>query len=174
MQLGIPGTHQISNAQLAIELYRSFLRSSVGQSELQSDEYPSTSEDVTKVEAKGLSEARWPGRCQTIHSKDRSRSWFLDGAHTTESLESCAAWFVRASKEESRPIKRSLIFNTTHDRKSEELLSGMMAAVAKELSQPSNDKGVETFFESAVFCTNTTYKDGVSSGGEFIFICSTL
>lgn len=170
LQLGIPGTHQISNAQLAIELYRTFLRSNVGQAEFQGDALPIINEEITEVERKGLSEARWPGRCQTVHTKDRSRSWYLDGAHTTESLESCAAWFVRASKKDSQgcqSVKRSLIFNTTHDRKSEELLSGMMTAVGKELSRLYRDKeGVETFFESAIFCTNTTYKDGASSGGE--------
>ena len=156
LKLGIPGSHQTSNAQLAVSLYRSFLRSSAGQelfvSELSS---PDNVEDLTSAEQMGLTEARWPGRCQTVRSKDVEASpvWFLDGAHTTESLESCAAWFVRASQNEkhSVPIKRSLIFNTTHDRKSEELLSGMMKAVERELNQQEESEGDRTFFENAIF-----------------------
>jgi folylpolyglutamate synthase len=171
LKLGIPGSHQTSNAQLAVSLYRSFMRSRAGQEHFIS--LTSSGEDVedlTAAEKKGLTEARWPGRCQTVRSKDSEASpvWFLDGAHTTESLESCAAWYVRASMEEkhSKPTRRTLIFNTTHDRKSEELLSGMMKAVGKELSQLEGSEGVKTFFDSAIFCTNATYKDGVSAGGE--------
>lgn len=172
IKLGISGSHQASNAQLATELYRSFLRSPAGQEHFRSgSSFSGHDDDLAFTEAKGLTEAKWPGRCQTVRSEHGSSPvWFLDGAHTTESLESCAAWFLRASMEEkhdSGPTRRSLIFNTTHDRKSEELLSGMMKAVEKELAQLGRGKeAVETFFESAVFCTNTTYKDGISAGGE--------
>lgn len=169
LKLGIPGAHQTSNAQLALSLYRSYMRSSVGQEHFKVASCSSDNTDeLTSEETKGLTEARWPGRCQTVRSKDTSQVWFLDGAHTTESLESCAAWFVRASMDEkhSGTISRTLIFNTTHDRKSEELLSGMMKAVGQELSQldKDNTQAVGSFFENAIFCTNTTYKDGASSG----------
>ena len=166
--LGIPGAHQVSNAQLAVELYRTFLKSPAGQEHFAP---PSMSTGgLTDLEKEGLAAARWPGRCQTVRSLDGSRAWFLDGAHTTESLESCAAWFVRASLGEkaSGAVKRTLIFNTTHDRKSEELLSSMMEAVGKELSAQGSEAGTAAdFFTNAVFCTNNTYRDGVSAGGEW-------
>lgn len=149
------------------------MRSPAGQDHFSSSDTSKNIENLTSAEEKGLTEARWPGRCQTVRSKDIEASpvWFLDGAHTIESLESCAAWFVRASMKEkhSKPIRRSLIFNTTHDRKSEELLSGMMKAVEIELGLLEGSNGAvdaEGFFESAIFCTNTTYKDGVSAGGK--------
>ncbi|UZJ53285.1 hypothetical protein CBS101457_002605 [Exobasidium rhododendri] len=173
VKLGIPGAHQKSNALLAVELYRTFLRSSPGRDHFEVHPPPSSStstDTLTEVEQKGLRDARWPGRCQTVRSKGTSRAWFLDGAHTTESLESCAAWFVQASREVKKGEKRfrrALIFNTTHDRKSEELLAGMMEAVGKELSTAENkEEGttVANYFDRAIFCTNSTYKDGVSAG----------
>ena len=43
----------------------------------------------------GLATTKWPGRCQTIIDPARSGvTWYLDGAHTVESLECCMQWFV--------------------------------------------------------------------------------
>lgn len=57
--------------------------------------------------AKALENAKWPGRCQTVPSPThQNTTWFLDGAHTAESLECCMQWFVtpdvalRETKEE--------------------------------------------------------------------------
>lgn len=162
----------MSNAQLAVELYRSLMKSECGKQEFDVQSSSSSSDsELTQAELKGLSNARWPGRCQIVRNKDKSKVWYLDGAHTTESLDSCAAWFVEASLKDmtaNKQIKRTLIFNTTHDRKSEELLSGMMKAIANELQQHQIDSSeADTFVDTAVFCTNTTYKDGASSGGEY-------
>jgi folylpolyglutamate synthase len=49
----------------------------------------------------GLKDARWPGRCQQVVDPARDGSgasvgkttWFLDGAHTVESLQAGAEWF---------------------------------------------------------------------------------
>ena len=43
----------------------------------------------------GLKNVRWPGRCQTVEDpKHPALTWFLDGAHTKESLECCMQWFA--------------------------------------------------------------------------------
>jgi folylpolyglutamate synthase len=43
----------------------------------------------------GLRAAKWPGRCQKlVDPKDTSLTWFLDGAHTEESLKCCLEWYV--------------------------------------------------------------------------------
>ena len=45
----------------------------------------------------GLTEVSWPGRAQTfVHSPELK--FFLDGAHTVESIENCVNWFLTASK----------------------------------------------------------------------------
>ena len=43
----------------------------------------------------GLIQARWPGRCQTVCDPAYPlTTWFMDGAHTRESLECSVKWFV--------------------------------------------------------------------------------
>lgn len=43
----------------------------------------------------GLKNAHWPGRCQTVlDPQHEGIKWFLDGAHTKESLQCCLEWFV--------------------------------------------------------------------------------
>jgi folylpolyglutamate synthase len=43
----------------------------------------------------GLKAARWPGRCQTVNDPKHPHTvWFMDGAHTVESLDCCIEWFV--------------------------------------------------------------------------------
>lgn len=45
----------------------------------------------------GLERARWPGRCQVVRDPKKGVregvKWWLDGAHTVESLEECGKWF---------------------------------------------------------------------------------
>lgn len=48
-------------------------------------------------------------------------SFYLDGAHTVDSLEKCAQWFQTCISSSPRTYK-TLIFNATGDRNSEELL----------------------------------------------------
>jgi folylpolyglutamate synthase len=44
----------------------------------------------------GLEAAKWPGRCQTVQDPSHNPTrWYLDGAHTLESLDCCMAWFVK-------------------------------------------------------------------------------
>lgn len=39
----------------------------------------------------GLAETEWPGRNQTL--KHGPVTYFLDGAHTTRSMQACVRWF---------------------------------------------------------------------------------
>lgn len=164
---GIPGEHQASNAQLAVELYRTFLRSDAGKREFKVAESDLDSDELSKVEIEAIENARWPGRCQVVRGKSSSDPvWGLDGAHTAESLEACAAWFVELSNQSSgntTQSRKTLIFNTTHDRKSEELLSGMLKAIA-EKRRDVNVQDNDLFFDHVIFCTNITYKEGKSAG----------
>ena len=83
---GLAGSHQYQNAALAVELSRVFLRS---QANLTFDEA------LPEPFKQGLIETRWPGRCQTVQDPAYPQTtWFLDGAHTHESLECSIKWFV--------------------------------------------------------------------------------
>ena len=83
---GLAGSHQYQNAALAVELSREFLRS---QTNLTFDEA------LPEPFKQGLIKTRWPGRCQTVQDPAHPQTtWFLDGAHTRESLEYSIKWFV--------------------------------------------------------------------------------
>ena len=83
---GLPGQHQYQNATLAVHLAQEFLRQKASLT---------PSEKLDETFSKGLEEARWPGRCQTVPDpKHKDTTWFLDGAHTKDSLECCMQWFV--------------------------------------------------------------------------------
>lgn len=78
--------HQVQNAGLAVALAREFL--SATTSDLVGEEMPNSFKQ-------GLINTKWPGRCQTVPDPSRPGfTWYLDGAHTTESLECCIRWFV--------------------------------------------------------------------------------
>ena len=50
----------------------------------------------------GLKDCRWPGRCQTF--TEREVTWYMDGAHTPESLDVCVKWFKQAAADEERSL----------------------------------------------------------------------
>ncbi|KAG6903495.1 hypothetical protein C0995_005518 [Termitomyces sp. Mi166 len=82
---GLAGAHQVQNASLAIALARSFLSSQISFTE---DGLPETF-------VVALQKTKWPGRCQTVvDPKRKNVTWYLDGAHTVESLECCIQWFA--------------------------------------------------------------------------------
>lgn len=60
---------------------------------------------------------KWPGRTQILRTS--VADFFLDGAHTIESIVHCISWFRRTSRGTS---SKFLIFNTTGDRDSFQLL----------------------------------------------------
>ncbi|XP_014359491.2 folylpolyglutamate synthase, mitochondrial isoform X2 [Papilio machaon] len=66
---------------------------------------------------KGLSACKWPGRYQVIETE--YSTFYLDGAHTKESMEICANWFEDNNKYQDK----SLIFSATGDRDAEVLLT---------------------------------------------------
>ena len=79
--------HQVQNAALAVLLAKSFLQSRTGSLFEESD--------LPESFKHGLATTKWPGRCQTIVDPTRTGvTWYLDGAHTVESLECCMQWFV--------------------------------------------------------------------------------
>jgi folylpolyglutamate synthase len=84
--LGLAGKHQTLNAALASNLVQEWIRlkRDSGNLILPIDKNLSD-EDAVSI---GLERASWPGRCQQLQSSHLPGSlWYLDGAHTKESLE---------------------------------------------------------------------------------------
>lgn len=142
----------------------------------------------------GLVGARWPGRCQTVLDPKRTDlTWYLDGAHTVESLVCCMQWFVspgvgispsnatstkwvtskiHRSKIHhqlislSRVLSRFLIFNCTSGRSGETFLRQVLETTRTQLIKHGRDTDSH-FFDHVIFCTNVTYADGHFKGGEW-------
>ncbi|KAI0268375.1 FolC bifunctional protein [Gloeopeniophorella convolvens] len=162
IELGLAGAHQVQNARLAVVLARKFL-------ELKGAVQPQTTLPQNFID--GLKEARWPGRCQTVTDPVYpSTTWFLDGAHTVESLDCCAQWFVGPlaalrpdAQGEKRPT-RILIFNCTHGRSGASFLGSVLAKISAQLQLHGASEEPHFFFDKVLFCTNVTYADGHFKG----------
>ncbi|NXC75273.1 FOLC protein, partial [Anhinga anhinga] len=154
LELGLAGTHQRSNAALALQLARAWLqrRGCWGLGELK--EVPpgvklagrllplAPTFRPTDAMIQGLRDTEWLGRTQVLPRGPMT--WYLDGAHTTSSIQACVRWFRQAALNQDKPHDgsevRVLLFNVTGDRDT--------AALLKLL--------VPCHFDYAVFCPNFT------------------
>lgn len=131
-----------------------------------------TTEPLVPAVITALENARWPGRCQTIQDRSIERNnviWYLDGAHTVESLVLCGEWFTTEAFNKNESCKRVLMFNCTSGRSAAELLGALtntMAAVNKQCGLESEEKNL---FDHVIFCTNVTYADGGFKSGKWRF-----
>ncbi|CAM0870988.1 unnamed protein product [Alopecurus aequalis] len=103
--LGLQGEHQYINAGLAVALASTWL-----EKQGHVDRMPLNHTDPLPDEfIKGLSTASLQGRAQIVRDSqvnsekdpDRSLVFYLDGAHSPESMEICARWFSNVTKEDS-------------------------------------------------------------------------
>ena len=82
----VPDAHyQRQNASLAIALVDTLLQR-LGQKPLLSDE------GIPSAVKEGLENTTWRGRCEIKY--DGRKTWYLDGAHTEDSLKLVGRWFV--------------------------------------------------------------------------------
>ncbi|KAK6978816.1 folylpolyglutamate synthase mitochondrial-like isoform X1 [Biomphalaria glabrata] len=129
--LSIAGDKQRHNAALAIQLFH------LWEDYQHKKVHPRVSNDLnvgeiprltcTKLDSAtvvGLSTCKWPGRAQVI-AKD-SITYYIDGAHTKESMELCTSWFSEVADKEKASIDgkvvRVLIFFTAPERDPEALV----------------------------------------------------
>ncbi|XP_064153587.1 folylpolyglutamate synthase, mitochondrial-like [Anguilla rostrata] len=114
-RLGLSGQHQRCNAALALQLSRRWL---------QHRHQP------------GLEDTEWLGRSQIL--RHGPITYFLDGAHTTDSMLACVRWFREQERVDTGPVVRVLLFNATGERDCTALLKPL----------------VDCRFDFAVFCPN--------------------
>ena len=109
LELGLAGDHQRQNASLAVYLAAEWEASS-NKSHIEGSTNLLNPDKVRsgvlpKAYVEGLRFVRWPGRSQVvldpiitgvesnIHPTPSRLTYYLDGAHTAESMETCALWF---------------------------------------------------------------------------------
>uniref|UniRef100_A0A8C6YGQ3 tetrahydrofolate synthase n=1 Tax=Naja naja TaxID=35670 RepID=A0A8C6YGQ3_NAJNA len=114
LQLGLAGDHQRSNAALALQLSHTWLdhtgelkdswRTSGAPSKRVPCLAPAFKPDQPMVQ--GLQATVWLGRNQVLHHGPVT--WYIDGAHTTSSMQACVRWFHQAALNEDKPTERFL------------------------------------------------------------------
>ncbi|KAJ7590821.1 Mur ligase [Mycena floridula] len=157
VKLGLAGAHQVLNATLAVSLCSRFLRVRDGFE----DQSPLPSAFI-----EGLVKAKWAGRCQSIQDPAFPKiNWFLDGAHTLESLDCCLKWYVSPEVGiTAEPHCRVLVFNCTNGRSGPSFIRAIYGTLAAQLKLHSQATDAADFFDQVIFCTNVTYADGASKG----------
>lgn len=124
LHLGLVGDHQYLNAGLAIKLCSTWLQRT---GHLEADSMDQTS-SLPRQFINGLTTATLQGRAQIIPDlsfdieSPGDLVFYLDGAHSPESMEVCGKWFCLAIKEDAR--QQSCSSNQEHDnsRTSNELV----------------------------------------------------
>lgn len=190
IELGLSGDHQLVNAGLAVSLSRCWLQRTGNWDKI----LPNGSNETEMPVAfcRGLATARLHGRAQVVHDivsdqKDSSSSlktpcgdliFYLDGAHSPESMEACGRWFssaVRGNKSLSTPVngyrrngefgrdlnrvsKQVLLFNCMEVRDPQVLLPKLVTTCASS----------GTHFSRALFVPTMSTYNKVISGASAI------
>ncbi|KAI2622495.1 FolC bifunctional protein [Hypoxylon sp. NC1633] len=97
--------------------------------------------------ADGLRAARLRGRCET--REDGEVTWYIDGAHTAESLEEAARWFAGKLRALANNTKVVLLFN-----QQERDVAGLLRSLFKGIERGDEDVLPETVFDGAIFTRN--------------------
>nr|XP_060613560.1 folylpolyglutamate synthase, mitochondrial [Anolis sagrei ordinatus] len=161
LRLGLAGDHQRSNAALALQLCRTWLRQNPHLDVAEPKElWPDCKRPppvapafrLDKAMLQGLQDTEWLGRNQVL--RHGPVTWYIDGAHTTSSIQACVRWFRQAAQIGKKPADgsevRVLIFNVTGNRDT--------AAFLKLL--------VPCQFDYAVFCPNFTEVSTVGNADQ--------
>jgi folylpolyglutamate synthase len=155
LTLGIAGEHQKINASLAVALagmWEGTIAHSKNSKQVEggAERAAQIAEGTLPKEyIQGLSKAFWPGRSQIFLDTTvpvNKLSFFLDGAHTEESMATCADWFADSSSssssslsgkkgntssdDEEGELQRVLLFNCTPDRDPQKLLKPLAENLA--------------------------------------------
>ncbi|KAF8043900.1 hypothetical protein BT93_A2018 [Corymbia citriodora subsp. variegata] len=109
--LSLSGDHQLVNAGLAVSLCKCWLQRAGNWEKLLKKDEEAAGSELPPAFVRGLSTARLSGRAQIVHdtplmlsgSAETSENsgeltFYLDGAHSPESMEACAKWFSGAAK----------------------------------------------------------------------------
>eukprot|EP00850_Spirogloea_muscicola_P008500 SM000045S16245 [mRNA] locus=s45:388079:392447:- [translate_table: standard] len=104
ISLGLAGEHQRVNASLAVALCRAWAARTERQDHVAAFDEAIRARHLPESYKKGLTTAHWPGRAQVVDDTNGRGipgfTFFLDGAHTPESMEVCAKWFCQETKKE--------------------------------------------------------------------------
>ena len=102
VQLGLSGPHQRINASLAVALVKEWAEKTNHKGMLdvlqmknnENDDLLQQHDELPLAFRRGLAKTTWPGREQIVQDEfSKNLTFYLDGAHTEESMKSSAEWF---------------------------------------------------------------------------------
>lgn len=129
-RLSLAGDVQEINAAIAIQLVFHWLNAQKIRSY---EELMKTS--LSDEILRGLSTCQWLGRNQVMETE--KATYYIDGAHTVESIEQCKDWFLRCRSNQTTMTKSILIFYCSQDREPGALLKTL----------------IECHFDHVLFCS---------------------
>ncbi|KAG9453085.1 hypothetical protein H6P81_005989 [Aristolochia fimbriata] len=150
-QLGLHGDHQYLNAGLAIALCRTWLQKTGHIKDMNLDQASSLPDEFVE----GLATANLQGRAQVIidpHIDAQSEGsckfgglvFFLDGAHSPESMEECAKWFSHAVQEDIQKLTSEEQHHTVQNIKQDEG-KNLPVDLIKDVSSVKNSQRILLF-----------------------------
>lgn len=161
IDLGINGDFQIVNASLATALSINHLKK-IGKGTFEDIYTPTETESgllwesrlkVPNFIKKGLHDCKWEGRCQILSTGNLT--WFLDGAHTLDSIQQSADWFAQQQiKRGNTQKKRILLFN---QQSRDDNLKDFLKYIYSSL------KSQDVKFDEIIFSTNKTWAEGYNA-----------
>ncbi|TPX32462.1 tetrahydrofolate synthase [Synchytrium microbalum] len=169
--LGLAGSHQKLNASLAVSACTTWIHTMQAKKLYTFDSscIPLLASDDSKQQQQellpqpfidGLASTTWIGRAQEYHAAQYPNvTWFLDGAHTPESILVCTEWFEGAVKKYVDHTRTTLIFNcnSTHGRDGPELLKPIA-----ELHLQHNN-----LFSRVIFTPNDPYRPNTRTLADY-------
>lgn len=162
IKLGLLGTFQRQNAALAVKIAAIHL-AKLGVDKVELPDFDDKETGTTILPDRflaGLEQTKWDGRCQIIKNKENfdKISWYIDGAHTNESINASSTWFkeVILKQQEELLVQQKpktvkiLLFNQQSRDNCKDLLT--------KLYNVTTLNGVK--FDHVIFTTNVTWSDG--------------
>lgn len=112
MRVSVRGSHMIENSQLALALARHYRRATQGPDCV----VPNPLDPPTPLELEVLASSKSIGRSQIVPDPQHPNDllWYLDGAHTPESIPMAIRWFGSVTSPDKR-AHHALIFCTQRD-----------------------------------------------------------
>ncbi|KAF4549638.1 Folylpolyglutamate synthase-like protein [Elsinoe fawcettii] len=158
LTLGLAADFQYTNASVAIAAASAYLQAQ-GHSPIPSptdQSSPLPTEFIT-----GLEQVHFGGRCETRKDTHANLTWHIDGGHTLESIEMAGRWFssqTTSTTSKTSASPRILIFNQ-QSRDARSLALKLHSTLTSAIPPSSSGDNIGPF-SHAIFCTNTTYKEG--------------
>jgi folylpolyglutamate synthase len=172
LKVGLDGAHQRENAALAVRLAAEWEVLSGRGGEIAKERAAAVLGGELPAEyIAGLEAVRWPGRGQIVHDYENNvknattkaedfagapissqLTFFLDGAHTAESMATCGRWFADAvqmtetlsndddddDEENTNSTHRVLVFNCMQERDPNALLQPLVSTLHAQGALPAH------------------------------------